>query len=66
MGWAGCSNGELRLVAARDSDLLGDGEVVGSRILPVDKVDGLGVLLDPGLAPLFVAEQTAGLPVGLV
>ncbi len=46
---------------ARDRDLLGDGEVIGDRILPVDQVDCGGVLLDPGLDLCFVAEQAVGL-----
>ena len=43
-------------VAARDRDYLGDGEAVGSRILPVDQVDSLSVLLDTELDPRSVAE----------
>ena len=49
-----------------DGDLLGDGEVVGLRVLPVDQPDRLGLLADARLDLHAVAQQAVDLAVGLV
>ena len=53
-------------VLAGDRDFFGDGEVVGGRVLPVDQVNGDGVLADTGADPGAVAKETVDLAVGVV
>ena len=53
-------------VGARDGDLLGDGEMVLLRVLPVDQPDGLRVLADVGLHLHAVAQQVVDRPVAVV
>ena len=53
-------------VGAGDGHLLGDGEVVLLRVLPVDQPDGLRVLADVGLHLHAVAQQVVDGPVAVV
>ena len=51
---------------AGDGDLLGDGEVILLRVLPVDQPDGLRVLADVGLHLHAVAQQFVDRAVAVV
>ena len=53
-------------VCACDGDLLGDGEVVLLRVLPVDQPDGLRVFAHIGLHLHAIAEQVIDRPVAVV
>ena len=53
-------------VLASDRDFLGDGEVVGGGVRPVDQVDGDGVFAEPGPDVDAVAKETVDLAVRVV
>ena len=59
---------EVRTLGVRPGDghLLGQGEVVGTGILPVDQPDGLGLLADLRLNLHAVTQEAVKLPVGIV